>query len=78
MPIIDALYIELLDTGIEKRSEEMSGVLLYVEKIENHIMNINIHVVKEYGALGANCIIAKFNYSKRKWGMHTIKLDWVS
>ena len=78
VPVLDASYLELLDQGIENRSEEISGLIVYVEKIENQIFSYNVHIAKEYGSLGANSIIVKFHLKEGVWKIWKVKLNWVA
>ncbi|OJV63479.1 MAG: hypothetical protein BGO41_11685 [Clostridiales bacterium 38-18] len=76
--VIDASYKDLLEKGIEHRNKELSGLVIYVEKIENHIFSYNVHVAKEYASLGANGIVIKFHYKNGEWIIWKVKANWIS
>lgn len=76
--VIDASYMDLLEKGIEQRNKELSGLVVYVEKIDNHIFSFNVHIAKEYGSLGANGIVIKFHYKNGEWIIRKVKVNWIS
>ena len=76
--VIDASYMDLLEKGIEHRNIELSGLVIYVEKIENHIFSYNVHIAKEYASLGGNGIVIKFHYKNGEWIIWNVKVNWIS
>lgn len=76
--VVDASYIDLLNSGREKRGEETSCVLLYIEKVYNYILRMKIHVGKQYASLGGNGIILDFRYRNGEWIIFKLKHSWVS
>ncbi len=76
--VIDASYMDLLEKGIEHRNKELSGLVIYVEKIENHILSYNVHIAKEYASLGGNGIVVKFHYKNGEWIIWKVKVNWIS
>lgn len=76
--VIDASYKDLLEKGIEHRNKELSGLVVYVEKIENYLFSYNVHIAKEYASLGANGIVIKFHYKNGEWIIWKVTVNWIS
>jgi Ni,Fe-hydrogenase I cytochrome b subunit len=76
--VMDASYMDLLEKGIEHRNKELSGLVIYVEKTENHIFSYNVHIAKEYASLGANGIVIKFHYKHGEWLIWKVRVNWIS
>ena len=77
-PVNNSTYLDVIKNGTETELSEISGLIIYAEKIDRNITSVQIHIVIEYSSLGAEGVSLKFQFIKGEWIIQEIKENWVS
>lgn len=77
-PVMNSTYLDLIKNGTEKELSEISGLIIYVEKINRNLASAQIHIAIEYASLGAGGVSLKLKFIKGEWIIKEIKEIWVS
>lgn len=76
--VIDASYKELLSMGRTTKEAELTGMIIYLEKVKNYITKMKIHIALEWASSGAEGLIVEVKYDKGEWKVLQIINSWIS